>query len=105
MLFAAKEFTSYLFVQLRDFIYTHQYKTELFKTLTSQQPYDLCHSHFSVAFQCRQRNNSKTITWMENILSIFATKGPFSNLSGLMYERSLTKRLQHASFSLVVNIP
>ena len=30
-------------------------------------------------------NDTKTILWMENILSVFRAKTPFSNLSGLVW--------------------
>ena len=30
-------------------------------------------------------NDMKTIVWTENILSVFGTKTPFSNLSGLVW--------------------
>lgn len=35
----------------------------------SQQPCDLCYSHFPAAFQCAQWNILKTMIWMEHILS------------------------------------
>ena len=32
-------------------------------------------------------NDTKTIVWTENILSVFGAKTPFSNLSGLVWTR------------------
>ena len=61
----------------------NEQKQTFLKMLMSQQPYDLCRNLFPVLFQCRQWNISKVIMWTENILSVFATKMLFSNLSGL----------------------
>ena len=61
-------------------------KRNFLKTLTSQQPRDLrCSQAFwdwgSVSVWTGK--HSKTIPWTENVLSVFGTKTPFSNLSSV----------------------
>ena len=44
-------------------------------------------------------NDTKTIVWTENILSVFGAKTPFSNLSGLVWTGPMTTRVPTANIS------